>query len=271
MKEAVICIADTHINSTVGLSAPEITDDDGDIYRQSLIQEWLWHNFNKCISDIKRLTKGYRRNIILNGDIVDLDAKHRSNQMVSRNPATVMELADLTLEPVLDIADRLFVVRGTEAHVGRSGWIEESLAQRYGAVPDKDLGNSSWWHLRAMFSGVRFDIAHHTSMGTLEWTYPNMIFRLVQQTRLRYMNWGEQPPDVVVRAHRHVHVDTGLTLSTRGVCLPCWQYATSYLYRINQENSKPSIGACVFLCKNGEHEYIPLLYEPKRSPAWTEI
>lgn len=271
MREAIIFIADTHINSKVALIAPDIVDDDGDTHQPNLIQQWLWNTWNKCTKEINTLAKGYYKTVIFNGDVVDLDAKNRSNQMVSKNPATIMKMADKTLEPILDIADRLFFVRGTEAHVGRSGWIEEMLAEKYGAVPDAGTQQNSWWHLRAEFSGVRFDVAHHTSLGTLDWTYPNMITRLVQQTRLRYLDWDEPQPHVVVRAHRHRHVDTGTTLSTRGVCLPCWQYYTSYLYRINAENTQPHIGACVFLCNKGEYTYHPLLYEPKRSPAWTRM
>ena len=269
MKEAVVFLADNHINGKTALTAPDIQDDDGDIYKQNLIQEWLWYTWNKCIDDIKNVIGKCYTTIIFNGDVVDLDSKKRSLQMVSRNPATIMRMARKTLEPMLELADRFFIVRGTEAHVGQSGWIEEMLAESLGAEPNKEVGQASWWHLRAEFSGVKFDIAHHTSMGTLPYTYPNTMSRLIQVARLNYLEWGETPPDVMVRAHNHRHVDTGTTFSTRGVSLPCWQFPNSYIYRIGKENDKPHIGASVFICDNGEHTYKPLLYEPKRSPTWT--
>ncbi|MGC9423766.1 hypothetical protein [Vibrio sp.] len=271
MKQAVILIADTHINSKTGLCGPNVIDDDGDIHRQNLIQEWLWYTWNKCLNDIKRLTKKYYRTVIFNGDIVDLDAKKRSNQMISRNPATILRMADQVVSPLIEFADRSFFVRGTEAHVGRSGWIEEMMAERYSAEPNKDFGQFSWWHLRAVFSGVKFDVAHHNSLGGLPYTYPNNMNRLVQMTRLAYLDWEEPVPDVVVRGHMHRFVDTGYTFSTRGVSLPCWQFHNAYLYRIRKENDMPHIGAVVVICDDGEKELIPLLYKPKRSPAWKRM
>ena len=268
MKEAVIFVADTHINSKVGLCLPEVLEDDGDTYKANLIQEWLWYTWNKCIKDIKKIVKKRYTTVILNGDVADLDSKKRTNQMVSRNPNTILRLARETLEPLTELADRVFVIRGTEAHVGKSGWIEEMLAESIGAEKNKDLGQWSWWHLRAKFSDVKFDIAHHTSMGNLPYTYPNSLTRLIQVTKLNYLDWGESLPDVIVRAHNHRHVDTGTTFSTRGVGLPGWQFPGNYLYRLGKENDRPHIGASVFICDKGEHEYKPLIYEPQRSEAW---
>lgn len=268
MKEAVILIADNHINSKTGLCPPSIKDDDGDLYQQNLIQKWLWYTWNKCLKDIKDLTKNYYKTVIFDGDVIDLDAKNRTNQVISRNPATIMDIAQPVLDPIIEFADRTFFVRGTEAHVGKSGWVEELLAQRYTAEMNKEFGQYSWWHLRAMFSGVKFDIAHHNSLGSMPYTYPNNMNKLVQTTRLNYADWDEKPPDVIVRAHMHRFVDTGFTFSTRGVSLPCWQFQNAYLYRIRKENDMPHIGACIFICNNGEKELIPLLYKPKRSPTW---
>lgn len=271
MRQAVICLADTHINGKTGLCPPNVIDDDGDIHIQNLIQEWLWFTWEKFIEDIKRITKDMYKVVIFNGDIVDLDAKNRSKQMVSRNPAVILQMAKQAIDPLIKIADKSFFVRGTEAHVGSSAWIEEMLAREYRSVRDKEFGRSSWWHLRAAFSGVKFDIAHHFSTGTLPYTYANGMARLVQVTRLNYLDWGEEPPDVIIRGHRHKHIDTGTTFRTRGVSLPCWQYHNAYLYRIGKENDIPHIGGSIFICKDGEHEYIPLIYRPKRSPIWKSM
>jgi len=268
MREAVIFFADTHINGKTALCPPNIIDDDGNEIRQNLIQEWLWYTWNKCIEDVKRITKKYYRTVVFDGDVIDLDAKNRSGQMVSRNPATILRMTEPILKPIIDFADRSFFVRGTEAHVGRSAWLEEAIADKYGGEPDKEFGRNCWWHLRAEFSGVKFDVAHHFSTGNLPYTYPNGMVRLIQATKLNYMEWNEIPPDVIVRGHRHKYIDTGTTFSTRGVSLPCWQFSNAYLYRIGKENNMPHIGAVIFLCKDGEYELIPLRYKPKRNPIW---
>jgi hypothetical protein len=271
MGDAVIFVADTHINSKLGLCCTDVYGDDGDKYEPNLIQKWLWHTWNRCITSIDNITKGYKRTIILNGDIIDLDSKHRSDQMVAQNPATVLKITDSVLEPLLKIADRLFVVRGTEAHSGPSAWSEESIANRYQAVQDKETKQYAWWQIRGIFGGVKFDVTHHASMGTLPWTYATTVMRTVQEARMEYLEWQEQAPDVIIRAHQHRYADSGTTFSTRGVYLPCWQYKTAYLYRVGRVNAKPHIGAVVFLCNNGKYELIPLLYEPIRSSTWKEI
>lgn len=270
MEEAVIIVADTHINSKLGLCNPNVYLDDGDEYEFNLVQKWLWDNWQKFISDIKKITKKYKKTIILNGDIVDLDAKNRSGQMISTNPADILRMAKDTLDPLLSIADRFFMVRGTEAHTGLSAWAEEVLAREYGAVREEETNRYAWWHLRAKFSGVKFDVAHHASMGSLPWTYASAASRLVQLAKMEYYEWGETPPDVVVRSHQHRFAESGVTFSTRGVYTPCWQYANAYLYRLGKENNRPSIGGIVFICNNGKHDMIPFLYEPKRSKIWEE-
>ena len=269
MREAVILIADTHINSKLGLCAPNIIDDDGNEVKQNVIQKWLWQSWNSFIEDVKRTIGDTYTTVIFDGDIVDIDAKNRSGQMLSRNPSVVKKAATMVIDPMVELADKVFFIRGTEAHTGNSGWMEELLAEHYTkTVRDGLTGNYSWNHLRAEFSGVKLDVAHHVSMGTLPWTYANAAAKLVQVTKYEYMEWGETPPDIVVRAHRHQHAETGTTFSTRGVCLPGWQWLTTYLYRLGKENTKPHIGGSIVLCDNGQHQYIPFLYEPVRSPAW---
>lgn len=268
MKEAIVLLADTHINSRMGLCNSDIIDDDGNVYQQNLIQKWLWKNWTDCVKTIKDLTKGHKKTVILNGDIVDLDTYNRSNQMISRNPATILKMAETILKPIIDIKDNLFVIRGTEAHVGSSGWLEEMMAHEFGAIKDPDTMQSSWWHLRAKFGGLKFDISHHVSLGGLPWSFAQGVMRLVQSTRMDYLDWNEEMPDFIIRAHQHRYADSGTTFSTRGVCLPCWQYKPAYLYRTGKENSKPSIGAVVILCNKGQYELIPMLYEPMRSKIW---
>lgn len=268
MKEAIVLLADTHINSKVALCNPNVIDDDGNIYQETLIQKWLWLNWLNCMEDIRNLTKGYKITVILNGDIVDVDTYNRSTQMVSRSPATIIKMTEVVLEQLVNIKNDLFVIRGTEAHTGNSGWLEELMAHELGAVKDPETMQSSWWHLRAKFGGLKFDISHHVSLGGLPWTYAQGVMRLVQATRMDYLDWNEEAPDIVIRAHQHRYADSGTTFSTRGVCLPCWQYKPAYLYRTSKENSKPSIGAVVILCDKGQYELKPLLYEPMRSKIW---
>jgi len=267
-KEAVIFIADTHCNSTLGLCAPGLYRDDGEPYQLNDIQLWLLRTFEQCQDDIENLTKDYYTHLVLAGDIVDLDSKQRSWQTISRNPSLAVENAHAVLEPLLHRVDNVFVLRGTEAHTGISAYGEEELARDIDAEPDPERHKYSWWHLRAEFSRVSFDIAHHANMGGLPHTYATAAMRLVTETMYYYNEWGETPPDYVVRAHNHRYADSGLTFPTRGIYLPCWQFKTSYIHRIGKANGKPQIGAVVIRCDNGESDLKKLMYKPPRSKPW---
>ena len=109
--------------------------------------------------------------LVLNGDIVEKDNKRRTHQIITRNDATLLRIAVSTLKPALEWADAIYVVRGTEAHVGKSAEMEEALAYDIGAEKDGEL--HSHWHLRAVAGGVRMDIAHHATMGGMPWTERN--------------------------------------------------------------------------------------------------
>lgn len=272
MRESVILLADLHINSTLGLCMPGVVRDDGDRYDLSAIQLWLWHTWEKCLDKIKEITTSYRRNIVLVGDLTDLDIKGRSTQLVTMNPSTVLRVTADILDPVAKMADCFFVVRGTEAHSGKSGWSEEEVARDLGAVKDPSTGDSAWWQLRADFGGIRFDIAHHASMGQLPWTYGNSAMKLAITTMNEYADWGEPAPHVVARAHAHRFADSGLTYPTRAFFLPAWQWSTtSYLHRLGKSNARPHIGALVFLIEDGSYVVHDLRFKPKREPIWKKL
>jgi hypothetical protein len=270
-KEAAILIADLHVNSTLGLCKPGIHHDDGGIYHLNKVQQWLWQTWEECLDDIADLTTGYYKNLILPGDLIELDTKARSWQVISANPVVTIGHAIDILEPVVDSADETFVVRGTEAHTGKSAWGEEQIARDFDTRPDPETGSHSWWHLRAEFGGVKFDVAHHANMGNLPWTYANAGNKLAITTMYEYMEWGETPPDIVARAHQHRFVDSGRTYDTRGIYLPAWQFKTAFLHRIGKANARPSIGALVFLCDDGEYTWHDLRYKPQRSKAWRSM
>lgn len=267
-KEAVVLIADTHINSALGLCKPGTILDDGGSYSLNTVQKFLWKSWEQFLKDVDELTNGYQKNLVLAGDIVELDSKGRSWQTITQNPSTAVSMAVDIFEPLVSEMDTTFVIRGTEAHTGKSAWGEEELAKDFDTEPDPQTKQKSWWHLRASFSGVRFDIAHHATMGRLPWTYANSANKLAFVTIIEYVNWGEDPPHVVARAHNHQFADSGRTYMTRGVFLPAWQFHTSYLHRIGKANALPDIGGCIFLCDNGEYKFIDLRYRPQRSPEW---
>lgn len=272
-KEGVAIVADLHTNSLAGIRPAKVYRDDATPVLLNKASRWLLHTWERNWSESLRWLDGVdTRTLIVNGDAVDIDAKGRTTRVISRNPANVVTMAVDLLEPIVKEFDRVFVIRGTESHVGGSGYLEELVADDLGAEQDKETGNSSWWHLRAMFGGVRFDIAHHITMGTLRWTEHTAPDRYAFETEVQYkVEWEEPPPDVVVRSHVHRYSDSGTSRIVRVFVTPCWQFTPPYLMRKGKYNERPHFGSLAFICDDGHYTCSErkFVYRPKREKLWT--
>jgi hypothetical protein len=265
-KIAVVMAQDMHINSTVGLCPPLIELDDGGTYRASRGQKWLWSCWVDYIERVRELSANYRIVVILNGDLGELDTKRRSAQLITGNKATIQRFAIDTLSPMVDLAEAVFVVRGTLAHVGKSAWLDESLAKDFDNVRGQSENIGSWWHLRHVFSGVRFDVSHHARMGGIPRTKKNAANMLAYDTISNYYAIGAPPPNIIYRGHNHQRADSGANFGDTRVWLgPAWQLATEFVHRIGQENSLADIGGDIFLCDGGRYEWIPVAYRPEEA------
>lgn len=265
---AGIVISDTHINSSVAVSPPTVNLDDGGTYRSSRIQRALWESWNDFHAQAERITEGMTRVLFLNGDIGELDTKRRSNQLITLNKATIQRIVLDVLEPALRYADHVVVVRGTMAHTGKAGWLEEAIAADLdNAIPS---GNDvfSWYQFRGVLSGVKFDVAHHGKMGSIRQTSKGAAVRLAIDTMDKYRDMGESPPDVVIRSHNHRRADSGRNYPTFAMFTPAWQMMTEFGYRIGAENSLADIGGDVFICEGGRYTWHDYRYQPKVGKVW---
>ena len=138
-------VGDTHTNSTVGLVVPTTNLDDGGTYHSSKGQRWLWRKWLSFWGEISTVAEKHQASVwtVFNGDLVSRLVKHQTSQVISLNDAVVKSMAIDTLMPALDRSDRTFVLRGTAAHVGLSGEMEEEIAEDIGAEMCGD--NHSWW------------------------------------------------------------------------------------------------------------------------------
>jgi hypothetical protein len=269
--EAIILTGDHHVNSTVGLCPPSFELDDGGTYKLNKTQRWLWGYWNECWQEAEEFMKGaIRTTWIVNGDALDYDSKGRSSQYVTNNKATVQRMAVTAMEPGLIFVDRLYMIRGTDAHVGNNGEMEEALAQDID-ITVKNGEVASWYHLQGVMCGMRVDVAHHTNMGGLAWTEKNAANKVAADAIMQYVLAEQKIPHLVVRSHVHRHADSYDNFPTRAVVLPAWQSMTAYGARLNP-NRLSDVGMIVFLIDDGkivaEKKMITKLHQIGRS-VWT--
>jgi hypothetical protein len=181
--------------------------------------------------------------------------------MYSTNRADLVRFAYHTLAPLIEACNAVFVIRGTEAHTGGAGELEELLAKDISNIVPFSKQVKSHWHLRQIFGGVRFDIAHHASMGGRPWTQRNAGNQLAALAA-----YDSQPPKVIVRSHVHRWSDSGHNFPTFACTLPGWELPTAYSYRIGSTSAE--FGGVVFKCGGGAYSWEHQIYEVRT--AWQE-
>lgn len=222
----LLVVGDLHVNSAVAICPPEFRNDDGGKTGPSDIQVWLWEKWQVLISIAARIPDLIT---IFNGDICEGDAKDRSHQLITRNRADIVKMASATIEPLVKISKTCYLIRGTEAHTGKSGELEEFVAQDFD-LPGPNKYVHSWWALPLSIAGRHFDISHEVTGGFgSPATRRNRANRLAFETVAEYANRGERPPDFVIRSHLHGLGDSYDNHFTRAIITPCWTFATSYV------------------------------------------
>lgn len=268
MTVILVAASDLHIISTIGLCPPDVELQEGGTYKASDAQLWMYTKWVKTWERIQRLKEENAAELwtVLNGDVVDGD-HHNTFEIISRSPATMFHMATKLLEPIANTSDRFFVVRGTEVHTGKSGYMEEKIAKDLGAEKDPDTDTFSWWILRMEAEGVKFEFAHHGRFGRRPWTGSNSLNAIAVETVYNYNGLG-WCPDVVVRSHYHRYASTGVNhRDVRVVSLPAWQLATSYVKRIDPQ-AIADIGLVIFICENGKYTEEVIRYTPELGTIW---
>lgn len=168
---------------------------------------------------------------VYNGDLVDVNGKHQQSQNISQNKSDVFGMAIDALEPALDVADLNFIVRGTAAHVGSSGELEDIIAIDIGAEgPGK--GQHSWWELMLEVDGVKFDIRHHGPLGRLDHTAGNALNRRAVEIMTMYSQDGQRVPDIAVQSHNHRFETSSDSYPVKVFAMPAFQLITEFVNRI---------------------------------------
>ena len=261
-KILLVCCADGHPNSKAGLAPPTFKLDDGSIHKHNPIQQWSW----KCWLDFWKWAARLKRKFhaetwyIHNGDGAD-DNKHSKYGLISVVLADIINLGVAVQEPSEKVADKRFFIRGTEAHTGGYGALEEIIAKRLNCVPTPQ-GMASWWFLPLVADGVSADFSHHAmTYSRRPWTKGGGANR--QAAIEGYSYAGQSPPALAFYAHGHYFSDSGFTHPTRVIYLPPWQATTSFGHRIGYKFNSTAIGGVAVLCDQGSHQVFPRIYAPE--------
>lgn len=274
MPTLIAVTSDQHCGSTIALCPPKIDLDDGGHYAASKAQLWLWDHWKAFWDRVQTVRDAHNASLftVFNGDLTE-GYHHGTTQILTANPTAQAAVVDEVMRVPLALKpDRLFFVRGTEAHVGKSAAYEERIAlglKKDGrpVVGDDDVGTASHWSLNMEVDGVKLNFEHHGRMGQRPWTKPNIVANLAAEIFYEHASRKERWPDISVRSHMHRYVDTYDQHPTRVIQTPAWQLATAFTYRLATP-ALADIGGLLILIEDGKVSVEKYLATPERAKTW---
>lgn len=270
MKTLVI-FSDAHTNHWMGLCKPNVKIGDGDTLSSGMVRRWVWNTFEDILDEVCKRKVGELWTV-LNGDMVEADTKQRSGQLISRDVTEIVEMAHDVWSPVAEMSKGMYVVRGTEAHVGLNATVEESFAGQFdNVVENPETGKKTWWYLPLKFEGWKMDIMHHPQGGSggRPQNSQGVVDRLASDTMFRAINEGYDVPDIAVRSHLHGYKNSGNAFRVQALITPALCLLSAYGHRIGLSHDG-ELGGILIFCDSSAYEIHPILRKP-RQQKWQVI
>lgn len=246
----IVVVSDTHSGCGLSLLPPEGARlDDGGRYMPSNLQLKLWSYWREFWDEfVPDATRGEPFCVVHNGDAID-GSHHNSTYQISQNLEDQSDIAYTIMKPIVDACEgRYYHIRGTEAHVAKSGREEERLAKRLGSIPNKE-GQFARWDLWKEIGGQLVHFLHHVGTTSSQAYESTAVHKELTESFLEASRWNRTPPSGVVRSHRHRYVETTIATKTGkafSVVTPGWQGKSPFAWRIaGARISTPQFGGLV--------------------------
>jgi len=251
----IVVVSDTHCGCQFALCPPNIKLDGGGTYQLSPLQVHLWGWWQLFWPWAEEVTRGEPYDVVVNGDIIDYQ-HHGSTTQVSQNPADQKRIALEVFRPIVDKCNRFFVVRGTEAHSGKSSHEEETIARELGAEVD-EIGNYSRDVLDIRCGSALCNFMHTIGTTGSSQAETGAIMKELTESWVEAARWRDEPYDFIIRSHRHRHagiwVPTAKTYAW-SFTTPAWQGKTPFASRIvGARQQRPQFGGC--LIRQGKEDF----------------
>jgi hypothetical protein len=247
--------SDTHCGSTLGLCPPQgVPLDDGGDYYPSELQKRVWQWWEEFWNWVDTQTGGEPYAVCCNGDSIE-GQPHGSVAVVSPNWTDQVNIAvECWRDVVKSCKGRYYHIRGTEAHVGKSGQFEEQVAKRLGARPNS-VGQHARPELWIRVGEALVHVSHHIGTSGSMAYETSAVQKELEQMLVESARSNVEPPRVIIRSHRHSYVETrkNSSLGMLSACTtPGWQLKTPFAYKVaGARRTQPDFGG-VLVCFHKE-------------------
>ena len=259
----LVVVSDLHCGCRLGLCPPEGASlDDGGTYLPSNFQAKTWAMWREFWDDfVPDATRGEPFGVVVNGDVLD-GVHHKSTTQISHNLEDQSRIARDCLLPISELCDgKIWMVRGTEAHVASSAREEERLAREVGAIPNAE-GQHARWDLWKVVGGEKLvHFLHHIGTTGSQAYEATAVHKELVEELTESARWGDKRPDMIVRSHRHRCIETAIPVGSRdqhysgravAVVTPAWQGKTPFVWKIpGGRLAPPQFGGLVIRFAHG--------------------
>lgn len=258
----IVVVSDIHAGCRLALCPPEGASlDDGGPYKPSDLQIKIWEYWRIFWDEfVPEATKGEPYGIVINGDAVE-GVHHKATTPISTNPEDQRRLSVSILKPLVELCEgRLWMVRGTEAHVGNSACDEENVAKDVGAIPNKAGQHARWDLWKEIGDGKLIHFLHHIGTTGSQAYEATAVHKELVEEFVEAGRWRRKPPDCIVRSHRHRHFEIGIQVGSDAgetgralaVVTPAWQGKTPFAWKIpGARLSTPQFGGVLIRYAHG--------------------
>ena len=253
----IVVVSDLHVGCQLGLCPPGgASKAEGGHYMPSEFQKHLyglWRHFWDV--EVPKITEGEDYDIVVNGEFVD-GCHHNSVSQWSHNITDQSKAAIELMKPIVEkCPGEFYAIRGTEAHSGQSGCADELIAQVLGAKQNK-IGQYSRYELWKKLRGGLVHFNHHIGTTSSSAYESTAVYKELVEAYVDAGRWGDRPPDVIVRSHRHRHICIEVaTANGKALALvtPGWQGKTPFAHKVaGGRQSQPQFGGVVLSWSNTE-------------------
>lgn len=194
----ILFLEDLHVGSAFGIMPDGFLTSSGSIYQLNPGQRYLYECWEHMVSGLPKKLDA----LILNGDVIDgQNMAGEGRRIVEIDPNFQVRAAKQLLKPVASRASRVYMLRGSEYHVGKNGMHEDMLGEILGAVTQSGSQRHIRPWLRLNLNGYRLDVAHRTSVTIRYRSMP--LEREISFAAEFSGRTGRPMPNLIYRSHTH--------------------------------------------------------------------
>lgn len=249
--------------------------DGGGQYVPSDFQRKMWAWWREFWDEwVPFVTKREPFDVVHNGDAID-GVHHRSTTQISQNIEDQVRVAEACLSRevarCLKSGGTYYHIRGTEAHVGQSGEYEERLARNLGAKPNSEGQHARFDLWKRVGDQCLVHLLHHIGTTGSAAHEASAVNAELAATYVEAARWHRDPPDYVVRSHRHRFIAVDVASANgyaAAIVTPAWQGRTPFTWKIpGARISEPQIGGILIRAGDEEHHFRRFVKSFDRSPT----